>query len=58
MVFVLRELYGKTEGSKFAGFHPRFLMDQVKSISSFEGVQPELRPDFLKRAWKNLFTNE
>ncbi|HUF86376.1 MAG TPA: AAA family ATPase [Thermohalobaculum sp.] len=58
MLFVLIELYGKTEGAQFAGFHPRFLIDQVKSISAFEGVAPQLRPDFLARAWENLFTSE
>jgi len=56
--FILTELYGKTEEAHFAGFHPRFLLDQVVSISSFEGVKPQLRPDFLRRAWGNLFTDE
>ncbi len=58
MLFVLTELYGKTEGAEYAGFHPRFLIDQVRSISAFEGVEPQLRPDFLERAWENLFTSE
>ncbi len=58
MRFILTELYGKTEGADYAGFHPRFLLDQVKSISAFEGVSPQLRPDFLARAWENLFTAE
>jgi hypothetical protein len=56
--FILTELYGKTEEAQFAGFHPRFLLDQVVSISSFEGVEPQLRQDFLRRAWGNLFTDE
>ncbi len=55
MLFVLSELYATTEGAQFAGFHPRFLIDQVNSISAFEGVAPQLRPDFLRRAWENLF---
>ena len=58
MLFILSELYGKTEEADFAGFHPRFLLDQVCSISHFEGVTPELRPEFLRRAWANLFTDE
>ncbi len=58
MMFILTELYGKTEGAHFAGFHPRYLMDQVRSIAAFEGVEPVLRPDFLIRAWENLFTAE
>ena len=58
MGFILAELYGKTEGAHFAGFHARFLLDQIRAISSFEGVAPQLRPDFLERAWGNLFTSE
>ncbi len=58
IMYVLTELYGKTEEAQYAGFHPRFLIDQVKSISAFEGVSPQLRPDFLSRAWENLFTSE
>jgi hypothetical protein len=58
MGFIVHELYAKTEGADYAGFHPRFLLDQVKSISSFEGVAPQLRPDFLHRAWANLYTAE
>ncbi len=58
LVFVLSELYETTEGAEFAGFHPRFLIDQVRAISAFEDVETELRPDFLRRAWENLFTAE
>jgi hypothetical protein len=58
MSYIVHELYAKTEGAQYAGFHPRFLLDQVKSISSFDGVAPQLRPDFLRRAWANLFTSE
>jgi len=56
--FILTELYGKTEGAEFAGFQPRFLLDQVCSISSFEGKAPHISRDFLRRAWENLFTDE
>jgi predicted ATPase with chaperone activity len=56
--YILNELYAKTDGADFAGFHPRFLLDQIRSISSFEDVAPELRHDFLRRAWGNLFTDE
>ena len=57
MAFILTELYAK-EGAKYQGFHPRFLLDQIRAISAFEGVEPQLRPDFLRRAWANLFTEE
>ena len=57
LAFILTELYAK-ENQNYQGFHPRFLIDQVKAISAFEGVEPQLRPDFLRRAWGNLFTEE
>ena len=58
LAFIVEELYGKTEEAQFAGFHPRFLMDQMVSISAFEGISPRIRRDFLYRAWGNLFTDE
>ena len=58
LAFIFDELYAKTEEAQFAGFHPRFLMDQMVSISAFEGVSPRIRRDFLARAWGNLFTDE
>ena len=58
LAFILVELYGKQEGAEFHGFHPRFLIDQTLAICAYEGVAPQLRPDFLRRAWRNLFTDE
>ncbi len=58
MMFVLTELYGRQEGAEFHAFHPRFLIDQVRAIAAFEDVPAGLRPDFLRRAWGNLFTSE
>ena len=58
MVFILNELYAKQDGAEFHNFHPRFLIDQCKAISIFEGVSPRLRQDFLARAWRNLFLTE
>ena len=39
-------------------FHPRFLIEQTKAICAFEEVPPQFRPDFLRRAWGNLFISE
>jgi predicted ATPase with chaperone activity len=58
MRFILTELYGREAGAEFHAFHPRFLIDQVRAISAFEGVAPQFRPDFLRRAWGNLFVTE
>ncbi len=56
LAFVLFELYEKEEGAKFQAFHPRFLIDQTLAICTYEGVRPQLREDYLRRAWANLFT--
>ncbi len=54
--FVLFELYEKEEEAKYQAFHPRFLIDQTLAICTYEGTEPELREDYLRRAWANLFT--
>ncbi|MEM7269261.1 MAG: ATPase [Pseudomonadota bacterium] len=53
--YVLVDMY-EAEGRSYAAFHPGFLMDQIESIAAYEGVKPQLNPDFLQRAWRNLFT--
>lgn len=54
--YILFELYAKTPGAEMHAFHPRFLIEQTRSICIYKGVRPELRPEYLARAWKNLFT--
>ncbi|MGF1502541.1 MAG: AAA family ATPase [Paracoccaceae bacterium] len=54
--FILFDLYENQEGAKFQAFHPRFLIEQTLAICTFEGTEPQLRPDYLRRAWRNLFT--
>jgi predicted ATPase with chaperone activity len=56
--YIVDELYQKTDGAELSRFHPRFLIDQVKSIAAFEGVRLQLRRDFLDRAWGNLFIEQ
>ena len=56
--YILMELYAKEEGAEFHAYHPRFLIEQTKAICAFEGVETQLRPDFLRRAWGNLFIKE
>ncbi|MEM1344521.1 MAG: AAA family ATPase [Pseudomonadota bacterium] len=54
--FVLFELYPSEEGAKYQAFHPRFLIEQVLAICAYEQVTPHLNRDYLRRAWRNLFT--
>lgn len=56
--FVLLELYAKTPGAEFHAFHPRFLIDQTRAICAYHAVEPQLHPEFLEKAWQNLFTDE
>jgi SpoVK/Ycf46/Vps4 family AAA+-type ATPase len=58
LAYILTELYAKEEGAEFHAYHPRFLIEQTKAICAFEGVAMQFRPDFLRRAWGNLFTSE
>lgn len=53
--FIFDELYARQEGAEPQAFHPRFLIDQVKSICIYEGIDPHYRQDYLRRAWRNLY---
>ncbi|MGB0412407.1 MAG: ATPase [Pikeienuella sp.] len=55
LTFLLTDLYA-VENAPFAAFQAEFLLDQVTSICAYEGIEPQLTEDFLKRAWRNLFT--
>ena len=44
-----------TVDRKYSNFHAPFLIDQVISICEYEGIQVKLTPEFLDRAWENLF---
>ncbi len=56
--YLLLELYPNQRGAELHAFHPRFLIEQTLSICTYEGAKPELRKDFLKRAWINLFSRD
>jgi predicted ATPase with chaperone activity len=58
LAHLLLDLYPNQPGAEFHAFHPRFLIEQTISICTYEGVKPELREDFLDRAWINLFSRD
>jgi hypothetical protein len=58
LAHLLLELYPNQPGAEFHAFHPRFLVEQTISICTYEGAKPELRKDFLDRAWVNLFAKD
>jgi hypothetical protein len=58
LAHLLLDLYPNQPGAEFHAFQPRFLIEQTISICTYEGVKPELRRDFLDRAWINLFSKD
>ena len=58
LAHLLLDLYPNQPGAEFHAFHPCFLIEQTASICTYEGAKPELRKDFLDRAWINLFARD
>ena len=40
-----------------AGYHPRYLLDQVAAICEYRGIPPRLDRTLVALAWSNLFTH-
>lgn len=54
LAHILFDLYGEHPNARFNAFHPRFLIEQCRSICSYQNIQPQLTPEILGRAWGNL----
>lgn len=54
LAYLLFDLYGTHPNARFNAFHPRFLIDQCKSICAYQGIAPQLSPEVLDQAWGNL----
>ena len=57
LVHMLRNLYPQID-NLYANFHGAFLIDQIKAICDFEGLDYQMTPDLMDRAWANLFVTE
>lgn len=57
LLHLLKKKY-PTIGMNFANYHAPFLIDQVRAICEFEGLPYQMRPEFIDRAWENLFVRE
>jgi hypothetical protein len=55
--YLLRELHYKT-GKPLNACIPRDILEQVRDIARYEGVQPELSEELLDWAWNNYFTHD
>ena len=56
VAFLLRDLYA-ANNADYAAFHAGFLIDQIVAIAAYEGAPNRMTPEFLNRAWENLFTS-
>ena len=57
LIHLLKKKY-PTIDNIFANYHPVFLCDQIRAICDFEGIDYQMRPDFIDRAWENLYVRE
>ncbi len=57
LIHMLKKKY-PTIDNIYANYHPVFLCDQIKAICEFEGIPYQMRPEFIDRAWENLYVRE
>jgi hypothetical protein len=57
LIHLLKKKY-PTIDNIYANYHAPFLIDQIKAICDFEGIEYQMRPDFVDRAWENLYVKE
>ncbi len=57
LIHLLKTRY-PTINNVYANYHPVFLCDQIKAICDFEGIPYQMRPEFIDRAWENLYVRE
>ncbi len=57
LVHLLRNKYPEI-GNVYANYQPVFLIDQILSICRFEGIEPQMSPELIDRAWANMFVRE
>ncbi len=42
----------------YANYHPVFLIDQMISVCTFEGIPYQMTPELIDRAWENMFVRD
>jgi len=52
--YLLFDLYGSNATTRFNAFHPRFLIEQCKSICAYKNIKPQMTKEILDQAWQNL----
>ena len=57
LIYLMKKKY-PTIDNIYANYQPIFLIDQMIAICEFEGIERQMRPDLLDRAWANMFVRE
>ncbi|MBY4895030.1 ATPase [Jannaschia sp. EhC01] len=57
LIHMLKVRY-PTIDNVYANYHPVFLCDQIKAICDFEGQPYHMTPEYIDRAWENLYVRE
>lgn len=57
IIHLVKKLYPQVDNN-YANFQANFLLDQIIAICEFEGIERQMTPDLLDRAWENLFVSE
>ncbi len=57
LIHMLKVRY-PTINNIYANYHPVFICDQIRAICEFEGIPYKMTPDFIDRAWENLYVRE
>ncbi|WP_323763653.1 ATPase [Marinovum sp.] len=57
LIHLLQKKY-PTIQNVYANYQPVFLIDQILSICAFEGVSPRMTPEYIDRAWANMFVKD
>ncbi|PWE31977.1 ATPase [Maritimibacter sp. 55A14] len=57
LVHLVRNRYPEIN-NVYANFHGQFLIDQMAAICDYEGLQYQMSPELIDRAWANLFVKQ
>ncbi|MEM1385535.1 MAG: hypothetical protein AAGG06_18075 [Pseudomonadota bacterium] len=57
LAYVLVDLYGQHPELGFQAFHPKFLIEQAQAICAYEGIEPVLTSEIMRRAWDQLLAS-
>jgi len=57
LVHLLKVKYPTIENI-YANYQPNFLIDQMVATCNFEGIQRQMTPELIDRAWANMFVKD